>query len=117
MEYTGEDNEEGDDEFSMEESMDQDPSPFKCHICSIGFEVRALALTHMRGSHPEECGSIEASVNNKLLESGVSPSNTPSNLNGSSSMPKEGVECIFCPFVCKTFFELRKHVSKDHGVK
>ena len=117
MEYTGEDNEEGDDEFSMEESMDQDPSPFKCHICSIGFEVRALALTHMRGSHPEECASIEASVSNKLLESGVSPSNTPSNLNGSSSMPKEGVECIFCPFVCKTFFELRKHVSKDHGVK
>ena len=122
MEYTGEDNEEGDDEFSMEESADQaDPgSPFRCHICCIGFEVRALALTHMRGSHPEECASIEKLVNSKLLESGASTTPSSINLNG-NSMPKDattvGVECIFCPYVCKTFSELRKHVSKDHGVK
>ena len=139
MEYTGEDNEdEGDDEFSMEEEEagvqdgaagnQADPSPFRCHICSIGFEVRALALTHMRGSHPEECDSIEASVNSNLgaqiaKNTTTSTTTTPLQLNGSSSLPKENagscsrVECIFCPFVCKTFFELRKHVSKDHGVK
>ena len=34
-----------------------------------------------------------------------------------TSSSKEGVECIFCPFVSKTFLELRRHVSKDHGVK
>ena len=136
MEYTGEDNEEGDDEFSMEEEEaiqdnsgnNQDPSPFRCHICSIGFEVRALALTHMRGSHPEECDSIEASVNSNLgaqigTLQATNTTTTPLQLNGSSStLPKHEagssrVECIFCPFVCKTFFELRKHVSKDHGVK
>lgn len=111
---------EGDDEFSMEEIdiKDQDQnSPFRCHICHEGFEVRALALSHMRSNHTEECASIEASVNNKL-ESQLS------NLSGSEKQVqkyevngKAFIECIFCPFASRTFLELRRHVSKDHGVK
>ena len=117
MEYTGgteENDEEGDDEFSMEESAgDTDPSPFRCHICSVGFELRAMALSHMRAVHPEECASIEASVTLKMeagevLNSGLT--------NGCNSIPN-GVECIFCPNISRSFLELRKHVSKDHGVK
>jgi hypothetical protein len=121
MEYIGGDDDEededdedadedGDDEFSVEESTD-DPSPFRCHICSLGFDVRALALTHMRTSHVEECASIEASVNSKM-EAGVT---SVVSMNGATS--KEGVECIFCPNRFKTFLDLRRHVRKDHGIK
>ena len=98
--------EDGDDEFSDCKDQ-QDVSKFKCHICSTGFEIRALALSHMRSIHPEECASIEA---NNLEVQSVQPS-APT--NGSNT----GMECIFCPFVCKTFLDLRRHVSKDHGVK
>ena len=105
------DEEDGDDEFSdcKEDQQDHLVSKFKCHICSTGFEIRALALSHMRSIHPEECASIEA---NNLEVQSVSSVAT----NGATNA-KEGMECIFCPFICKTFLDLRRHVSKDHGVK
>ena len=93
----------------------------------------------MRANHSEECVAIEALVNTRmemeLNSTGIlipnlqqtptlptgpitndSPSNNQSAVHPTSSS-KEGVECIFCPFVSKTFLELRRHVSKDHGVK
>merc|ERR1739836_118647 len=106
--------------LNMEYKEDQDLDPehldeqdhlaskFKCHICSTGFEIRALALSHMRSVHPEECASIEA--NNLEVQS-------VSNVTNGNTNAKEGMECIFCPFICKTFLDLRRHVSKDHGVK
>ena len=110
MEYKDEEgeDEEGDDEFSDSKDEIDTQCKFKCHICSTGFEIRALALSHMRTSHPEECASIEA---NNLEVQGSNPSMM---ING----VKEGnVECIFCPFTCKTFLDLRRHVARDHGVK
>ena len=96
--------------------------------------MRAIALSHMRANHSEECVAIEALVNTRMemelnstgilipnlqqtptLPTGPDSSNNQSLHPTSSS--KEGVECIFCPFVSKTFLELRRHVSKDHGVK
>ena len=83
----------------------------------------------MRANHPEECVAIEALVNTKmemeLNANGTISTNSllptlPTDTNNQSVSPsstKEGVECIFCPFVSKTFLELRRHVSKDHGVK
>lgn len=114
---------EGDDEFSMEEidvkEQDLQSSPFRCHICHEGFEVRALALSHMRSNHTEECASIEASVNHKLeaqMQSNMNPS-ASDNVQNKYEVNNKSVECIFCPFASRTFLELRRHVSKDHGVK
>ena len=89
----------------------------------------------MRANHSEECVAIEALVNTRMemelnstgilipnlqqtptLPTGPDSSNNQSTVHPTSSS-KEGVECIFCPFVSKTFLELRRHVSKDHGVK
>ena len=89
----------------------------------------------MRANHSEECVAIEALVNTRMemelnstgilipnlqqtptLPTGPDSSNNQSAVHPTSSS-KEGVECIFCPFVSKTFLELRRHVSKDHGVK
>ena len=94
--------------------------------------MRAIALSHMRANHSEECVAIEALVNTRMemelnstgilipnLQDPTLPTG-PTNDNQSvhpTSSSKEGVECIFCPFVSKTFLELRRHVSKDHGVK
>ena len=106
----------------------------RCHICSIGFDVRAIALSHMRANHSEECVAIEALVNTRMemelnstgilipnLQSPTLPTGPTNDSSNPSLHPtsnsKEGVECIFCPFVSKTFLELRRHVSKDHGVK
>ena len=93
----------------------------------------------MRANHSEECVAIEALVNTRMemelnstgilipnlqqtptLPTGPPTNDSPSNNQSavhSTSSSKEGVECIFCPFVSKTFLELRRHVSKDHGVK
>lgn len=97
--------------------------------------MRAIALSHMRANHSEECVAIEALVNTRmemeLNSTGIlipnlqtptlptGPTNDSSNNQSvhPTSSSKEGVECIFCPFVSKTFLELRRHVSKDHGVK
>lgn len=88
----------------------------------------------MRANHSEECVAIEALVNTRMemelnstgilipnLQNTTLPTGPDSSNNQSVTHPtsssKEGVECIFCPFVSKTFLELRRHVSKDHGVK
>ena len=89
----------------------------------------------MRANHSEECVAIEALVNTRMemelnstgiliptlqqtptLPTGPDSSNNQNSVHPTSSS-KDGVECIFCPFVSKTFLELRRHVSKDHGVK
>ena len=112
---------EGDDE-DEESNANTESSKFRCHICSLGFELRAIALSHMRASHSDECASIESLINSKLEANIEKPlMNAKGNMNGNMTAGNTNgngnLECIFCPFVSRTFLELRRHVSRDHGVK